>query len=87
MASIDRGLDPEVEGASPMSAKSAAPKVASVQFTAANQEGLMQPSITISTRAHGQAKLWRAAVLAGAAAVVAMVLINSAASINILESA
>ena len=47
----------------------------------------MQPSINISTGAHGQAKLPRPAVLAAAAALVAVVLINSTASINILVSA
>lgn len=69
-----------------MSAKSAGPKLASVQFTA-NQEGVMRLSINIATGAHGEAKLRRPTVSAGAAVMVAVVLINSTASINILLSA
>jgi dienelactone hydrolase len=68
-----------------MSVKSATPRLASVQFMAATQEDLMQPSTTIATHAHGRVKLHRPAVLASAAALIAAVLINSTGRINILD--
>jgi predicted dienelactone hydrolase len=67
-----------------MSAKAAAPRLASMQLTT-SQEDLVQPSTTIATHAGGRTKLRRTAVLGSVAAVIAVVLINSTASINILD--
>jgi dienelactone hydrolase len=85
MSSIDPGLTAEVKGASPMSAKSATPRLASVQFISATQEDPVQPSTTIATNAGGRAQARRPAVLGSVAALIAAVLISSAVDANTLD--
>jgi dienelactone hydrolase len=67
-----------------MSAKAAAPRLASVQFTA-NQEDLVQPSTTIAGHAGRRATPRRPAVLGSVSALVAAVVISSTADINTLD--
>jgi hypothetical protein len=67
-----------------MSAKPARPRLASVPYNTATQEDLVQPSTTIARHAGSRATLRGAAVPGSVAVLVAAVLINRAADVNIL---
>jgi predicted dienelactone hydrolase len=68
-----------------MSPPADTPRLASVPLKSATQGDLVQPSTTIATHAGGRAKLYRPAILASVAALIAVVLISRTADVNIFD--